>query len=58
MMDPILTASSRVILADDRNAVLDPDIDCTGTRLGTNNSDVKLFREFINRLDLVDKFRN
>lgn len=49
--------SRRVILVCDWNDVLDPDIDRTWTRSGTNNLDVKLFRDFIDRLDLVDKFQ-
>lgn len=48
-IDPFLKTSCRVILEGDWNAVLDPDIDRTGTRSGTNNLDVKAFRDFIDR---------
>lgn len=57
-IDPFLTVSHRVILAGDRNAILDPDLDRTWTRLGTDDQDVKLFRNFTDSLYLFDKFRN
>lgn len=44
-----------VILVGGWNAVLNPDIYRTGTRLDTNNPDVKPYRNFIDRLDHVDK---
>lgn len=47
-----------IVLTGDWNAALDPNIDCSGERLNTNNLDVKPFWDFIDRFDLVSKFRN
>lgn len=55
-IDSCPMASRRVILAGDLNAPLDLDINQTESRLGTNNSDIKPFRDFMDRLDLVNKF--
>ena len=41
----------------DRNAVFDPSLDRGATCRPTNNLDAKYSREFVARLDLVDKFR-
>ena len=58
-IDPFVTSSKRVVLAGDWNAVLDPSIDREGNRgPNTNNLDVIPFRDLIDRVDLVDKFRN
>lgn len=40
------------------NAILDRNIDRRWTILGTNNPDLKPFRNFNDRLDLADNFRN
>lgn len=42
----------------DWNAVLDSDLDRSGARSGTYKPDVKPFRDFIDRSNLVDKFIN
>ena len=57
-IDPFVASSIRVVLAGHWNASLDPDIDRGGIRLNTNYRDVVPFRGFIDRMDLVDKFRN
>ena len=49
--------SKRVIVMWDWNAVLDPNLDRGATSAGTNTLDVRYFREFVERFDLVDKFR-
>ena len=41
----------------DWNAVLDPTFDGGATSEGTNILNARHFREFVQRLDLVDKFR-
>lgn len=50
--------TGRVVLVDDWNDDLDPDIDRIGIRSGTKNSDIKPFRDFIKKFDLVDKSSN
>ena len=50
-------ASKRVILVEDWNGVLDPNLDRGAINVGTNTLDARYFREFVERLDLVDKFR-
>lgn len=57
-VESFLTTSLWVVLAVDWNADLDSDVDCSGQRLETNKSFVKPFRHFIDRSNLVDKFRN
>ena len=52
-----VTSSTQVVLEGDRNAVLDPNLDWEGTSRTTNNLDVRYFREFVTRLDLIHKFR-
>ena len=52
-----MTSSSRVILVGDWNPVLDPNLDQGGSSSGTNILDAWNFCKFIERLDLVDKFR-
>ena len=49
--------SKRVILVGDWNAVLDPNLDRGAISAGTNTLDARYFRDFVQRLDLVDKFR-
>ena len=56
-IEPYMTSARPVILAGDWNAVLDPSIDRGGARRDTNNLDSKRFRNFVQRFDLVDKFR-
>ena len=41
----------------DWNAVLDPNLDRGAISAGTNTLDARHFREFVERLNLVDKFR-
>ena len=41
----------------DWNAVLDPNLDRGATSTGTNSLDARYFREFVQKFDLVDKFR-
>lgn len=57
-IDPFLMISRQVILVGDWNVIFDPDKYGTGTKVGTNNRDVKPFQDIIDRLDLVEKFRN
>lgn len=57
-IESFLTTSRRLLLAGDWNALLDIDLDRIGTNSGTNNRDVKAFQEFIDKSDLVDKYRN
>ena len=52
-----MTSSRRVILLGDWNAVLDSNLDWGNFSSATNTLDTRYFREFIERLDLVDKFR-
>ena len=54
---PYVIASKQVILVEDWNAVLDPNLDRGAISVGTNTSDARHFCEFVERLDLVDKFR-
>ena len=49
--------SKRVILVGDWNAVLDPNLDRGAITVGTNTLDARHFCDFVQRLDLVDKFR-
>lgn len=57
-IDAFLTTSDWVVLAGDRKAVLDSDIDLIGARLVTNNRDVKRFRNFVDKFNHVSKYRN
>ena len=56
-IEPYVIPSKRVILVGDWNAVLDPNLDRGAISAGTNTLDARYFREFVQRLDLVDKFR-
>ena len=56
-IEPYVVPSKRVILVGDWNAVLDPNLDRGATSAGTNPLDARYFREFVQQLDLVDKFR-
>ena len=51
---PYVIPSKRVILVGDWNAVLDPNLYSSA---GTNTLGARYFRDFVERLDLVDKFR-
>lgn len=46
---------NQVDLVGDWNAIPDPNLDQTETRLNTNKLDVKPFHELIGNLDLVNK---
>ena len=56
-IEPYVSPSKRVILVRDWNAVLDPNLDRGAISSGTNTLDARYFREFVQRLDLADKFR-
>ena len=56
-IEPYVIPSKRVILVGDWNAVLDPNLDRGASSTGTNTLDARYFREFVERFDLVDKFR-
>ena len=56
-IEPYVVPSKRVILVGDWNAVLDPNLDRGAISTGTNTLDARYFRDFVQRLDLVDKFR-
>ena len=56
-IEPYVVPSKRVILVGDWNAVLDPNLDRGAISAGTNPLDARYFRDFVQRLDLVDKFR-
>ena len=56
-IEPYVVPSKRVILVGDWNAVLDPNLDRGAVSAGTNTLDARYFRDFVQRLDLVDKFR-
>ena len=56
-IEPYVIPSKWVILVGDWNAVLDPNLDRGAISAGTNTLDARYFREFVQRLDLVDKFR-
>ena len=56
-IEPYVIPSKRVILVRDWNAVLDPNLDRGASSAGTNTLDARYFRKFVERLDLVDKFR-
>ena len=51
-----MITSKRVILVGDWNFVLDPNLDRGAISVGTNTLDARYFREFVERLNLVDKF--
>lgn len=53
-IEAFLTTPHQVVLVGDSNAVLDPYLDRIGERSVTNNPDVKPFRDFIDRFDLID----
>ena len=54
-IEPYVMPSKRVILVGDWNAVLDPNLDRGAS--STYTLDARYFHEFVERLDLVDKFR-
>ena len=54
---PFVTSSRRTVLVRDWNIVLDPNLNREGPRWVTNNLAAKYFREFVARLDLVNKFQ-
>ena len=54
-IEPYVVPSKRVILVGDWNAVLDSNLDRGAISAGTNTLDARYFREFVQRLDLVDK---
>ena len=56
-IEPYVVPSKRVILVGDWNAVLDPNLDRGATSAGTNSLDARYFSEFVQKFDLVDKFR-
>ena len=56
-IEPYVVPSKQVILVGDWNAVLDPNLDRGAISAGTNTLDAWYFRDFVQRLDLVDKFR-
>ena len=56
-IEPYIVPSKRVILVGDWNAVLDPNLDRGATSAGTNSLDARYFSEFVQKFDLVDKFR-
>ena len=56
-IEPYVVPSKRVILVGDWNAVLDPNLDRGASSTGTNSLDARYFRDFVQRFDLVDKFR-
>ena len=49
--------SKRVILWGDWSDVLDPNLDRRAIRAGSNTLDARYFSEFVELLDVVDKFR-
>ena len=55
-IEPYFILSKRVILVGDWKAVLDPNLDRGAISAGTNTLDARYFRDFVQRLDLVDKF--
>ena len=55
-IEPYVVPSKQVILVGDWNAVLDPNLDREAISVGTNTLDARHFRDFVQRLDLVDKF--
>lgn len=57
-IEPFLVTFHRVVSADEWNTALNPDIDRIGERSGTNNMEVKLFRDVIDKFDLVYKYCN
>ena len=56
-IEPYVISSKRVILVGDWNAVLNPNLNRGAISAGTNTLDARYFREFVQRLGLVDKFR-
>ena len=56
-IEPYVIPSMRVILVGDWNAILDPNLDRGAISAGTNTLDARYFREFVQKLDLIDKFR-
>ena len=56
-IEPYVVPSKRVILVGDWNAVLDPNLDRGAITAGTNTLDARYFHDFVQRLDLVGKFR-
>ena len=55
-IEPYVVPSKRVILVGDWNAALDPNFDRGAISAVTNTLDARYFRDFVQRLDLVDKF--
>ena len=56
-IEPYVVLSKRVILVGDWNAVLDPNLDGGAISASTNPLDARYFCDFVEQLDLVDKFR-
>ena len=56
-IEPYVIPSKWVILVGDWNAVFDPNLDRGARSTGTNTFDARYFRDFVERLDFVDKFR-
>ena len=56
-IEPYVIPSKQVILVGDWNAVPDSNLDRGASSTGTNTLDARFFCEFVERLDLVDKFR-
>ena len=56
-IEPFMIPSKWVILVGDWNAVLDPNLDRGAINAGTNTLDASYFCEFVEWLDLVDKFQ-
>ena len=56
-IEPYVVPSKRVILVGDWNAVLDPNLVPALVAPLSNSLDARYFREFVQKFDLVDKFR-
>lgn len=56
--EPLLKTFFQVVLTGDLNVIIDPDMESIEKRSGNNNLDMKLFRDFTDKLDLFAKYRN
>lgn len=56
-IEPFLATSRRVDLAEYWDFLLDHNIDGIGEISGTDNQNVNTFRNFIDKFDLLDKYR-
>ena len=56
-IEPYVIPSKGVILVGDWNAVFDPNLDRGASSTSSNTLDARYFREFVERFDIVDKFR-